>query len=183
MSSPRAAVLGLALWCAVVVLVATLVWVVVGRAGAGVLPGATPRADVTGSLPVPHARSGGPASPGVVLSPGASSSSSLRRSAAPTTTPSSNLPSNSSSPEAPAAQRGSWSGTAGHEVAECRGTAARLVSAYPNTGWRYQILASGPAAVRVRFLRIGQDHGITVSARCVAGVPRFSVAGHEPGDE
>ncbi len=68
-------------------------------------------------------------------------------------------------------------------VAECRGAAARLVSAYPNTGWRYQILSRGPASVRARFLRIGEDHGSTVTARCAGGVPHFSVSAGEPGDD
>lgn len=183
---------GLAVWCAVVAVVATLVWVVVGRAGAGVLPSAQPRADVTGSLPVGHTRSGRHRSPGAVVSPGSSSPTtppSTGPTATPTSTPTStpastaasSLPS-SSSPAA-TAQRRSWSGTAGHAVAECRGAAVRLVSAYPNTGWRYQIPARGPVEVRVRFLRIGEDHGITVTARCVAGVPRFSVSGRVAGDE
>ncbi len=185
MSSARTVALGLAAWCAVVALVATLVWVVVGRAGAGVLPSAEPRADVTGSLPVPHTRSAAPLSPGVVVPP-RSSSPSTPRSAAPATTPSSSPPSSSppsSSAVAPTAQRRSWSGTAGHAIVQCQGTAVRLVSAYPNTGWRYQILARGPVDVRVRFLRIGEDHGITVTARCVAGVPRFSRSGRAPGEE
>jgi hypothetical protein len=68
-------------------------------------------------------------------------------------------------------------------VAECRGPAVGLVSAYPNTGWRYEILSRGPSAVRVRFLRIGEDHGMALTARCVAGVPHFSVSGFEPGDD
>jgi hypothetical protein len=190
MSRARTVAVGLALWCAVVAVVASLVWVVVGRAGAGVLPSAQPQADVTGSLPVPHSRSAGDVSPGVVLTPRTSSSGPSAPPGSPTTEPTSGAtsspPSSSSStpaPPAPTAQRRSWSGIAGHVVAECQGTASRFVSAYPNTGWRYQIFARGPAEVRVRFLRIGEDHGITVTARCVAGVPHFSVSGHESGDD
>jgi hypothetical protein len=185
MSRPRTLLVGLAVWCGVVAAVSTLVWVVIGRAGAGVLPDASPQPAVTGSLPVPHERSGPGlhTSPGTVLSP---------RTSAPTTPPSSRSSTSSSTtpsspsttrPAAPVAQRRSWSGTAGHVVAQCRGTAARLVSAYPNAGFRYQVLARGPLEVRVRFLRIGEDHGITVTARCLAGVPHFSTTGHEPGDD
>jgi hypothetical protein len=71
---------------------------------------------------------------------------------------------------------------AGHVIAECNGTAARLASAYPNAGFRYQILTRGPAQVRVWFQRLGEDGGIAVTARCVAGVPRFTTAEYEPGD-
>lgn len=178
MSRSRSLVLGLAVWCGVVAVVASLVWVVIARAGAGVIPEATPRPATTGSLPVPHEtdRPGRHPSPGTVLTP---------RSSAPSTTPSTSSapPTTTPPPPAPAAQRRSWSGTAGHVVAECRGAPARLVSAYPNAGWRYQLLARGPAVVQVGFRRIGEDHGITVTARCLAGVPHFSVSGHAPGDD
>jgi hypothetical protein len=81
------------------------------------------------------------------------------------------------------AQRRSWSGPAGHVVAECRGTAAHLVAAYPNAGWRYLIGSRGPALVQVRFVRVGEDgRAVTVQARCGAGVPDFTLPPHEPGD-
>jgi hypothetical protein len=57
------------------------------------------------------------------------------------------------------------------------------VSAYPNTGWSYEVRTRGPVSVRVDFRRSGADHGITVTARCVAGVPHFAVSGHESGDD
>jgi len=207
MSRPRTVLVGFAVWCGVVAAVASLVWVVIARAGAGVVPASEPQAAATGSLPAPHQRLHSPsASAGVVLSPRHSSSpeadpaTTTTTRAAPATTagpaplsasdptssPAPVLPSSvatsAAPPAAPAAQRRSWSGAAGHVVAECRATAARLVSAYPNTGWRYQILSRGPASVRVRFLQNGDDNGVTVTARCVAGVPHFSVSGKEPGD-
>jgi hypothetical protein len=177
MSRPRTVALGLAVWCAVVALVASLVWVVIARAGAGVLPTAEPRPDVTGSLPVPGSHATRSPGPGAThshhpSSPSGSGSSPASSPSATTTT----------APPAPVVQRRSWSGVAGHVVGECRGPASRLVSAYPNTGWRYQILSGGPAAVQVGFVRIGEDHGITVTARCVGGVPEFSVSGRESGD-
>jgi hypothetical protein len=68
-------------------------------------------------------------------------------------------------------------------VAECQAASARLVSAYPNTGWRYQVISRGPGSVRVGFLRVGEHEGIEVTARCVSGVPHFSVRSWEPGDD
>lgn len=180
MSRPRTLLVGLAVWCGVVAVVASLVWVVIGRAGAGILPETTPQAAATGSLPAPHGRSGLHTSPGEVLSPRSSAPTTRSSPTSGATTPTSPA---TTPPPAPAAQRRSWSGSAGHVVAECRGSAARLESAYPNAGFRYQILARGPVEVRVRFLRIGEDHGITVTARCVAGVPHFTTTGHEPGDD
>ncbi len=177
MSRVRTAVLGVVVWCGVVALVSTLVWVVISRAGQGVVPETTPQADVTGSLPVPpgdRLRSARPA-PGATLSPRPSAPSS-----GPTTPV---LPPTSGSSPATLPQRRSWNGGAGHMVVECRGASASLVSAFPNAGYRYTILARGPSLVQVRFARIGEDRGVTVSARCVAGVPHFAVAsGGEPVD-
>jgi hypothetical protein len=188
MIRPRAAVLGAVLWCVVVVAVSSLVWVVISRAGAGVLPVTQPQADVTGSLPVPGQGTGpghGP-SPGVTLSPRATHppSSGGTSSNGPTGTPVVPPPaSSSSSSPTPAAQRRSWSGAAGHVVAECRGTAVHLVAAYPNAGWRYLIGSRGPGLMQVRFVRVGEDgRSVTVQARCVAGVPHFTLPPHEPGD-
>jgi hypothetical protein len=188
----RAAVLGAVLWCVVVVAVSSLVWVVISRAGAGVVPVSQPQADVTGSLPVPGGghptgRPGGHLSPGVTLSPRPSHSGpSGVPSSGTTTTPVVPPPPASSSTTlpAPVAQRRSWSGPAGHVVAECRGAAGRLVAAYPNAGWRYLIGARGPGLVRVRFVRVGEDgRSVTVDARCVAGVPHFTLPARGSGDE
>lgn len=185
MSRARTVTVALGVWCLVVALVASLVWLVIGQVGPGVVPVSEPGFAATESLPA-HAPVGpaGRPSPGPTLTPRSSATSSP-----PSSTPTSASTSTPASPPAsvttgsPVPQRRSWSGTQGHVVAECGGATARLVSAYPNTGWRYQILARGPSAVRVRFLRTGQDHGTTVTARCVAGVPHFSVASGEPGDE
>lgn len=186
----RAAVLGAVLWCVVVVAVSSLVWVVISRAGAGVVPATQPQADVTGSLPVPghgHSPRGRP-SLGVTPSPRPSHrpSSGGTPSSEPTGTSVPASPSLSptvpSSPSAPAAQRRSWSGPAGHVVAECRGTSVRLVAAYPNAGWRYLIGSRGPGLVQVRFLRVGEDRSATVQARCRSGVPHFTLPTRQPGD-
>jgi hypothetical protein len=80
-------------------------------------------------------------------------------------------------------QRRSWSGAAGHVVAECRGPQVRLVSTFPGTGWRYTILDRGPVQVTVRFQRLGEDRYVTVAARCVAGAPRFTTSDGAPGDD
>jgi len=190
MSRTRSLLVALAVWCGVVAVGATLVWVVIARAGAGVLPEATPQAAVTGSLPVPHAPSGPGlhTRSGAVLSPRTSPHTSAPAApethatlaSSPTASPTSAAP--PPPPPAPAAQRRSWSGSAGHVIAECDGSVGRLVSAYPNANFRYQIMARGPVEVRVRFLHLGDDDGITVTARCVSGAPQFSTTGHEPGD-
>jgi hypothetical protein len=82
-----------------------------------------------------------------------------------------------------AVRRASWSGTAGHLVAQCRGLDGSLVSAYPNAGWRYAIDARGPRVVRVQYSRLGEDKTITVSAQCAEGTPQFTVSSGVPGED
>ncbi|MGA8246330.1 MAG: hypothetical protein WB797_05445, partial [Nocardioides sp.] len=121
MTRLRTAVLGALLWCGVVVAVSSLVWVVIDRAGQGVVPVSRPQADVTGSLPVPgHGHRPGRPSPGVTLSPRPSGSPSLSGTpptspGVPTTSWTASGPSTSTPPPTGArAQRRSWSGAAGH---------------------------------------------------------------------
>ncbi len=182
MSRLRTAVVGVAVWCAVVAGVATLVWVVIDRAGQGVVPDAQPQADVTGSLPVPgDGRPTQRTSAGQTLAP-----RPTRRTTAPQPAPSSSSSSPvtvSPPPPQPSRQRRSWSGVAGHVVAECQGPAVGLVSTFPGTGWRYTILDRGPGQVLVRFQRLGEDRFVTVAARCVAGAPRFATSAAQPGDD
>ena len=184
MSRLRTAVVGVAVWCAVVAGVATLVWVVIDRAGQGVVPEAQPQADVTGSLPVPgNGRPVQHASPGATISPRPS-----RRTTAPAPSSSSPAGSTSSSPATvappqPTRQRLSWSGAAGHVVAECQGPSVGLVSTFPGTGWRYTILDRGPGQVLVRFQRLGEDRFVTVAGRCIGGAPRFATTAVQPGDD
>jgi hypothetical protein len=68
-------------------------------------------------------------------------------------------------------------------VTECRAARGRLVSTYPSTGWRYQVLSRGPSFVRVGFLRVGEHEGIKVTSTCGSGVPHFSTSHWEPGDD
>ena len=173
MTRLRATLLVALLWCGVVAVGATLVWVVISRAGAGVVPLTQPQTDLTGSLPVPAGDEtpAGPPSPSATLSPRPS------RGATPTAGPTSAFSPSTSSPQpsAPVPQRRSWSGSAGHVVADCAGPSVSLVTAFPNAGWRYALLARGPTLLGVRFTRLGgDDRSVTVGARCVSGVPRFS---------
>lgn len=172
MTRLRGALLAAVVWGCVVAAGSTLVWVVISRAGEGVVPLTQPQADVTGSLPVPGVdRPSSRVSPGVTITPRPPRTTS----AAPTSS-SPSLPA-SSSPPAPTPQRRSWSGNAGHVVAECTGASARLVAAFPNAGWRYAIVARGPTLVSVRFAHeVGDDNSVTVAARCLAGVPRFTAS-------
>jgi hypothetical protein len=182
MNRLRTAVVGAAVWCAVVAGVATLVWVVIDRAGQGVVPEAQPQADVTGSLPVPgNGRSSQHTSPGPTLAPRPTRRTTglPSLSARPSTSPVTVAP----PPVQPTRQRRSWSGAAGHVVAECQGSTIGLVSAFPGTGWRYTILDRGPGQVLVRFQRLGEDRFVTVSARCVAGAPRFAESTAQAGDD
>lgn len=183
MSRLRTAVVGVAVWCAVVAVVASVVWVVIDRAGQGVIPEAQPQADVTGSLPVPGRddRAGLHPAPGATLAPRASGRTSAPSPSA--SSPGLSSPATVVPPPGPVAQRRSWSDAAGHVVAECRGPVIRLVSTFPGTGWRYTILDGGPAQVLVRFQRLGEDRFVTVGARCVAGAPRFTTSTVRPGDD
>lgn len=188
MTRLRTALLAALVWCGVVAVVATLVWAVISRAGQGVVPVTQPQADVTGSLPVPDGEDRPPlrTSPGVTLSPRPSPSPSPGTTpvSPPTSTSPSSTSSPPSSPAGPVVQRRSWSGAAGHVVAECRGRSAELVSAFPNPGWRYVIGSRGPAQVKVRFVRTsGDDTSVSVDARCVLGVPRFWLPGDGGGGD
>jgi hypothetical protein len=172
MTRLRGAVLAALVWAGVVAAGSTLVWVVISRAGEGVVPLTQPQADVTGSLPVPgEDRSASRVSPGVTLTPRPRRTANAAPTGVPTTLPP------ASSPPAPTPERRSWSGNAGHVVAECSGSNVRLVAAFPNAGWRYAIVSRGPALVSVRFVHeVGDDNSVTVAARCLAGVPRFTAA-------
>jgi len=208
MNRVRTAVAAVVLWCVVVAVGATFVWVVIDRAGQGVLPAGTLHADATGTLPVPvDDRAGVPHRAGATLAPrpsrrttqpsapgsshdsgpsgssggpGGSSSSGGHGSHQPRSGGTSS-PSGPGSQTPANAQRRSWSGEAGHVVAECQGQDIRLISAFPGSEWRYTILDRGPALVRVRFQHETDD--LTVTARCVGGAPAFSTSDDEPGDD
>jgi hypothetical protein len=177
MTRLRGAFLAALLWGGVVAAGSTLVWVVISRAGEGVVPLTQPQADVTGSLPVPAGdRPGEQVSPGVTLSPRPSRATAAAPTGGSTTSTAPAVP-------PPAPQRRSWSGGPGHVVAECAGSTAGLVAAFPNAGWRSAIVAGGPTLVSVRFVHeVGDDNAVTVEARCLTGVPRFT-ASSRSGDD
>lgn len=198
MSRVRTVTVSAVAWCVVVAVVATLVWVVIARAGAGLSPTGEPRADSTGSLPAAqhrgsHHRGHATPSPSRTTAPGSPGTPQSSASSAPTSPSTGPAVARSSTPPPPAsshsappptAQRRSWSGDPGHVVAECRATSVRLISAYPNTGWQYQILSRGPGAVAVRFRHLSGDDRLTLRARCVAGTPHFSTSdGGGGGDD
>lgn len=156
--------------------VSTLVWVVISRAGSGIEPLTQPQADVTGSLPVPvDERPPARTSPGVTLSPRPAPTTGS------TATPPPSSP--STTPVVVVPQRRSWSGAAGHLVAECDGATVRLVTVFPNAGWRYAIGSEGPATADVRFSRSGEDRSVIVSAQCVSGAPQFLTPSAGGGDD
>ena len=95
MTRLRTALLAALLWCGVVAVVATLVWVVISRAGQGVVPVTQPQADLTGSLPVP----GDEDRPVLRTSPGVDPRRRVRRGPRPL------LPARTTTPADPAAEQ------------------------------------------------------------------------------
>jgi hypothetical protein len=141
-------------WVAVVAVVATSVWLVISRAGAGVSSSQTRFA---------------PDRPAA-----AASSTSAPTSGTPT--PTSGTPSPSGSPSAPATAapvRRTASGSRGTITVECAGATARLTGATPRSGAVSQVEDDGAQRVRVDF---EDDGGRTrIEASCVDGQPTFDV--------
>ena len=182
MSRPRTVAAAAVLWCALVAAVASLVWVVIDRAGQGVVPTSQAEAPRTGSVPAPHR----PRSRMTPSQPAGSHHSARAGPSAPTTAtapPETRSSPSSTPPPTVSVRRESWSGIAGHLVAQCRGQVGSLVSAYPNPGWGYGIESRGPSTVRVRYKRAGENRFVTVSARCVSGTPHLDVSSVVPRDD
>jgi hypothetical protein len=179
MSRPGAVAVAATLWCVVVVVAASVVWIVIDRAGQGVVP--TSQADAPGTGSAPPQRH--PASRVKPSQPtDGPHPTRAGRSPSRTTAPSGTVSSRpSAEPPTVPVRRGSWSGTAGHLAAQCRGQVASLISTYPNPGWGYVIESRGPGIVRVRYQR--EDRYVTVSARCVSGSPQYAVIASAPGDD
>ncbi|MCW2766117.1 MAG: hypothetical protein JWO11_2076 [Nocardioides sp.] len=193
MKVSRAALVGVATWLVVVAVGSTLVWVVISRAGAGVVS-SDQTAFGSSTSPAPQPSSSAP-------SKDPSKSSSGRPSQQPTVTTS---PSESptgpaspaggasgpatqpatSAPEPPppvTARRATWQGPGGRVVAECRGASVSLASAQPNGGYAIDVGDRGPEQLEVEFE--GRDSGAKfhVTAVCSGGAPRFSVESENGG--
>ncbi|MFC7360448.1 hypothetical protein [Nocardioides astragali] len=144
---------GVAVWLLVVAVGSTLVWVVISRAGDGVVS-SQPPAPATGQ-PTPDA-----------------SARSPRSESNPSTSSPSPSPSSSTPPAAGPARR-TWQGVGGQVTVECRGPAASLVNAIPDSGFGFEIDDRGPDRVRVELERASDGDRSRIEARCVDGIPVF----------
>lgn len=198
MSARRTAVLGGLVWLMVVALTSTLVWVVISRAGQGVLEasgslpdGASPstpgitrgvRPDTGGASPSQgeSVRPSASPSPGTAEPTMTSPSESVGSTTPPqatgpaqpgeTTASSGSAPTSTSSP----AERRVWQGSAGVIVVECRDRGIRLVGAQPNSGWSVEVEDDGPETVEVKFREKREDGDeVEVHAQCEGGKPNF----------
>jgi cytoskeletal protein RodZ len=190
-------------WLAVVATVSALVWVVISRAGDGLVSSDQPLM-TTGEQTVSSPR-GAAASPSRTPSrspsrtpsrtpsptpsespsatPSATPSASASPSSTPTSTPSAPV-SPSTSPPSPTQQppvvaneqRRTWQGQAGSLVAACGASGIRFVSAQPADGFRADV-HNEDGALEVEF-EGGEDSAgahVKVRARCEGGVPSFDV--------
>ena len=182
----RAVLLGVAAWLAVVAVGSTAVWFVISSAGenVGTAEDTSPQAAATLRGPVtPGAqRTHRPAHP--LHSPTASPTG-------PTTAPHATAPATSlSSPSttSPPARLRTWVGLGGAVTAKCRGVTISFMSAQPDRGFAVEVGDKGPVTVEVHFTGHEDQSGrqSEVTARCLAGVPRFanqSQGGGGGGDE
>ncbi len=187
----RQRVLGAALvWLAVVATVSALVWVVISRAGDGLVASDQPLVTTRGAATAPRTPSSRPSrtpsrtpsndpsrTPSPTPSKEPSATSSPSAVVTPSAAPSSAPPASSSSPtEQPStAMRRTWQGQPGSIVVSCGATGIRLVSAQPVNGFRAEVHREDDL-VEVDFEGREDEDGlhVTVEARCVAGVPSFS---------
>ncbi|HWJ82965.1 MAG TPA: hypothetical protein VNS55_12075 [Nocardioides sp.] len=135
-------------WVVVVAGASTLVWAVISRAGQQV---------VSSDPSVPTTTAGSARHP------------ATRSSHAPSRTP-------TPSTTAPTVERRTWQGQGGLLVAECQAGAVSLVSTQPQVGFHAEVKKSGPEELEVEFDGREDDAGtnVTVTARCVDGVPTFA---------
>jgi hypothetical protein len=144
----RSAVIGATAWLAVVLVCSTLVWTVISRAGEGV------------TADEPSTRGPSTSTPRDTRTPAPPPPTS------PATTPGSSE----------AAVERTWSGTGGVVVVVCRGAAAELGPASPDTGFAIDVDDTGPDRVQVEFEGQGDNDAETrVRAWCVDGEPTFEV--------
>jgi hypothetical protein len=156
---PRSTLIYTAVWVGVVVVCSTLVWAVISRAGEEVTSEEPPTRNPSTSVP----RATGTTATAPTISP----------SDTPSTTPGS--PTTPVDPSLTAVER-TWSGVGGVVVVVCRGTAAELGTARPDTGFMTEVKDTGPQRVEVEFEGSGENDAKTrVRAECVNGEPSFEV--------
>ena len=144
----RSLATGIAVWVLVVALGSALVWVVISRAGDGVVSSQAP---ITSATDEPE--------------PG--------RTPKPSTSPGT-TPSDSAEPATSDPVRRTWQGVGGQVTVSCQGSAASFVNAIPDSGFVFEIDDRGPDRVRVEFERdADDDQRSRIEVSCVDGTPRF----------
>ena len=164
MNVPRSTLIYVAIWVGVVMVCSTLVWAVISRAGEGVTSEETPGRSPSTSGP----RGSGTPDTAPTVSPSPSPSTSSG------TTPAS--PTSPVDPSTSSAVERTWSGVGGVVVVVCRGAAAELGTARPDTGFAIEVNDTGPDRVEVEFEGSGDsDTETRVRATCVDGEPLFEI--------
>ena len=180
-------------WLVVVASVSALVWVVISRAGDDLVASEQtlmttgtppPVSDTTSPAPTP---SGKPSRKPSSASPSPSAQVTPTPSASPSATPTEETSSPPSPSETPAAagERRTWQGRPGSIVVTCGASGIRLVSAQPANGFRAEV-HDEDGSLEVEFEGREDESGLhaTVGARCVGGVPSFTVQiDEESGDD
>jgi len=147
---PRSTLIYTAIWVGVVLVSSTLVWAVISRAGEGVTADEPPVRSPTTSVP--------------------------RGTGTPATGPSVSPSTSPLDPSTLAAVERTWSGVGGVVVVVCRGPAAELGTARPDTGFAVEVDDTGPDRVEVEFEASGDGDARTrVRAEWVNGEPAFEV--------
>ena len=148
MRASRSTVIGAIAWLAVVLVCSTLVWTVISRAGEGVTADETPTRGPSTSTPRDTSTRANPPPTSPATTPGSSDAVVER----------------------------TWSGTGGVVVVVCRGAAAELGPASPDTGFAIEVDDTGPDRVQVEFEGQGDNDAKTrVRAWCVDGEPTFEI--------
>lgn len=179
MRPTRSFATGAAVWLLVVAVGSALVWVVISRAGEGVVSSEAP---VSTAPESPGRTSGSSASPLPTPSPSPTGRTP------PATDPPEPSPSSSPPPEEPSEDpsdppddppdqqpvRRTWQGQGGLVTVECRGSSASLVSAIPDSGFGVEVDDRGPDRVEVEFEGRGEiDARSRIRSSCVGGAPTF----------
>lgn len=177
-------------WLMVVTVGSAMVWTVISRAGHDLVPTSSPafRASAA-SAPIESAPAAGgvpqPTSKAMIIRPkrpdpplpSTAASSPPAEPVAPSTPSPTTVPDDANDDrgdESAPPVRATWQGTGGLVIVECTGWEIRLLGAPADSGYRVDVLASGPRRVRVQFTAQTQEPELTeVYSSCRYGRPRF----------
>jgi hypothetical protein len=175
-------------WLMVVTVGSAMVWTVISRAGDDLVPTSSPafRASAAAAPEESAPPAGGvpqPTSKAMIIRPKRPDPPLPSTAASPPAEPvAPPTPSATKDPddwdgdreETPPLVRATWQGTGGLVIVECRGWEIRLIGAPADSGYRVDVLASGPRRIRVQFTAQTQEPELTeVYSSCRYGRPRF----------